>query len=146
MGGLNDLIPDDADTSGRSSSRSKSTSSGPEYVKEFGSKLGTKKFTEERWKEIKQEIRRKTEYSVGEVESLPAEERHEVLHELGISSNVDLDPKELEHGSDTLCVVCGNDCSDSYVPIQGNPVCINHPAIQIAKALDIEPQGKVNED
>lgn len=146
MGGLDDLLPDDADTSGRSSSRSRSTSSEPEYVKEFTSSNGRKRYTEERWEEIKQEIRNKTEYSVGEVESLPSDERHEVLHELGVSSKYDHDPEELDSGSDTLCIVCGNDCSDSHVIFDDETVCINHPAIQVAKALGQDPQGKINEN
>ena len=146
MGGLDDLLPDDADTSGRSSSRSRSTSSEPEYAKEFSSSKGTKRFTEERWEEIKREIRDKTEFSVGEVESMKSDKRHDVLHEVSISSQHDHDPEELDYGSETLCAVCGNDCSDSFVEFEGETVCIQHPAIQVAKALGKEPQGKINED
>lgn len=145
MGGLDDLLPDDADTSGRSSSRS-STSSGPEYVKEFHTNSGkVKKFTEERWEDIKREIRDKSEYTVGEVESMEADKRHEVLHELAISSEHDKDPDELEHGSDVLCAACGADCSRSYTVIRGEEFCLHHPIAQAVKETDLRKEGKDHE-
>lgn len=138
MGGLDDLIPDDADTSSSSRSRSRSTSSEEEYVKEFNSDKGTKRFSEERWEEVKEEIRDKSKFTVGEVESLPASKRHDVLHEMAISSDNDYDPDDLEYGSEVTCAVCGKDCSYSHVILEGEEFCIHHPVAKVAKALDKE--------
>lgn len=137
MGGLDDLLPDDADTSSssRSRSRSGSTSSEQEYVVEFDSDKGTKRFSEERWEEIKQEIRDNFQYTVGEVKSLPAKKRHDVLHEVAISSDDDRDPEDLEYTTDTTCSLCGKDCSYSYVEFDNEQFCINHPVIQVAREL-----------
>lgn len=138
MGGLDDLLPDDADTSRSSRSRSKSASSEQEIVKSFSSEKGTKKFTEERWEELKQEIIDNFEYSPGEVISLPAKKRHEVLHEAAIASDSDYDPDDLEHLSDTTCTICEKDCSYGYIEFDGKPFCTHHPIIQVAKELDKE--------
>lgn len=146
MGGLDDLLPDDADTSSSSSPGSKSSSSEPEYVERFSSSKGTKQFTEERWEEVKKEIRDKTPFTVEEVKNMESKARHDVLHEISISSLHDKEPDELEHGSDVLCNVCGNDCSTTFVEIEGEKFCIQHPAIQVAQSLDKELQGKANEE
>lgn len=136
--GLDDVLPDDADTSGSSSSRSRSTSSEKEYAEEFHSDKGVKKYTEERWEEIKQEIREKFEYTVNEVKNMQSEKRHDVLHEAAVSSDNDHNPEELEHGTDITCSVCGKDCSYGYVELEDETFCTNHPAIQVAKSLGKE--------
>lgn len=141
MGGLDDLLPDDADTSGRSSSRSKSTSSDTEYAKEFSSKKGTKKFTEEKWEKMRDEINRKFKYTANEVESLPAEKRHDVLHEAAKSVEADKAPDELEYGTDVTCAVCEADCSYDYIELHGEEFCYHHPLIQVANELGIETQS-----
>lgn len=142
MGGLDDLIPDDADTSSTSRSQSGSSSSQQEFIKTFSSANGTKKFTEERWDEIKEVIREDMEFTVGEVETMQASERHKVLHEAAMASNSDYDPEELEYGTDLTCFICDKDCSYSYVELEDEPFCINHTAAQVAKALGKEVQER----
>jgi len=147
MGGLDDLIPDDADTS--SSSSSSSGGGGldePEYAEVFESKKGTKKFTEEQWEEIKKVIRRETDYvSVGEVKSLPAQKRHVVLHELAIEALVEDADGDISR-TDFRCPICGDDCTTSYVVIEGEEVHPYHTIAQLAKELGKETKSKNNEN
>jgi len=144
MGGLQELLPDDANTSSSSSSQSTSNSSEADVVREFHSDKGTKRFTEKRWNEVKQEIIHKSEYSVGEVETLPADKRFDVLHEMSLAADDDRTPDELEHGTDVTCQLCGTDCSYSYVPLDGETFCYHHPLIQVADELGIELEGTDN--
>lgn len=139
MGGLDELIPDDANTSGRSrSSSSRSSSSSNNYVQTFSSKAGEKKFTEEKWNEIRRVISRQMEYSVEEVKNMQSEKRHEVLHEAALATEREDEDVNKEYRSSVTCTVCGNDCSDAYVVIEDVKVHVRHTVGQLAAALDKE--------
>lgn len=148
MGGLDDLIPDDADTSSSSSSGGggRGGLDQPDYVEVFESKKGTKKYTEEQWEEIKKVIRRETDYvSVGEVKSLPAQRRHVVLHELAIEALVEDADGDISR-SQFRCSICGDDCTRAYVVIEGEEVHPHHTIGQLAEELDIETESRTDEN
>lgn len=136
--GLDDLIPDDVDTSGSSRGKQDSGSqTETEYVETFSCGKGTKKFTEEQWEKVKNVVRSEYSFTVGELISKKAEERHDLLHEIAIKATSDREP-ETDNTSDVRCAVCGNDCSDMYVVIEGEKVHIQHNAAQMAEELDLE--------
>lgn len=133
--GLDDIIPDDSNSSSRSSPSSTSGSDGPEIVREIGGGEYQKRFTEEQWEKVKRVIRSKMDYSVDAVLNMRSEERYEVLHE-AVTYNPDVEEGVSEEHKTTLdCYHCGNDCSGGYVELEGERFCMQHPAAQVAKAL-----------
>lgn len=132
--GLDDVIDTD-DSSSSSSSRTRSDSSSEDLIT-IGSPPNEKKFKEEKWEEVKKIIRNKMEYSVNEVKHLPSGKRYEVLHEAATWDEEELTEKQEELKSDTNCIVCGRDCSKSGVELEGEMVCVNHPAAKVAKHLE----------
>lgn len=143
--GLDEIIPDHADTSSTSSS-THNVSSQQKIVKEFGSSLGTKKFTEEMWEQIITFIRQETEYTVAEIENMRAEERHRKLHDISQAATSETSLNNAEIISDTRCIICDDDCSDSYVEIEGEKMHIHHTIGQAASELELAKQGTIHEN
>jgi hypothetical protein len=137
--GLDELLPDDEEVSSSSSSSSTSGSDEDdevEYVETFSSDKGTKKYTEEQWEKMEEVIRQETEYTVGGAKNLPAEKRHDVMHEVALIATSDYEAEEAENTTDKRCVVCGNACSRDYVKLEGHRVHVMHNVAQVGEAID----------
>lgn len=135
--GLDDILPDEADKRG---AKTQETEEKEEFHKKVTGPQGKeKKFDKERWKEIREIIDREFEDSLPEVmNNYSRKKRYEVVHQAALVVDEQKELKETERQTTTRCPVCGNDCSDHSVEIEGTEVCIQHPAIQVRKALDGE--------
>lgn len=139
--GVDDLLPDDRDTSSSSSSSSNTQSQeSKEYEIVITSGDKEKKFTSEEWDKIQDTIRQEMEYSVGEVMKMADHKKYEVIHEAAIITNTERKSEDLEHKTDNRCAVCGNACSVDYIVIDGERVHIMHNVAQVAESLDKEIQ------
>lgn len=143
---LDEMLPDDADSSSSDSGSTSFTETKQDIHKEFHSNVGTKKFTEEKWEEMKKVIRRETEYTVNEVENMKAEDRHKVLHDVAQIAAGNMLANKAGISSNKRCGVCGDDCSDSYVLIDDTAVHIHHTVAMVAEELELKLRGKINEN
>lgn len=136
--GLEDIIPD-GKSSGSSGSSGRRRKKKKEKVIEIGNPPYDKKFKEKKWEGVKKVIRNEFDYkSVGEVKSLPAEERYDVLHEAALIHEGEKRADESQHRAKERCLRCGAASGDMMVEIEDEMFCISHPAIQVRKALDGE--------
>lgn len=134
--GLEDLTPDDSNTSSRSSTnRTNSQPDEDEYHKVIGNPPHQKCFTEERWEEVKQEIHNNFEKTVNEILNSPAKKRYEMLHEAAMASGGELDDDEREFEAKTRCAFCGKSCPSGGVEIDGEVFHTSHTAAQVADEL-----------
>lgn len=135
--GLDDLVEKkggDPSSSSRGGGRKKSNNR--DIVKDIGSEPHRKKFTEEQWEGVKEMIIQEMEYSVGEVLSMPNQDRYEILHDAILMYRNEQYIEESDHSTDNRCVVCGKDSTGTSVEIEGHRVCINHPAITVREEID----------
>lgn len=134
--GLDEILPDEADKSGSGSSRSGSSSS-KEYHKTITGPAGKeKKFTEERWGEIRRVIIQEFDDSFKEVmNNYKAKERYSVVHDASLFLEREKTKDELGREPDVTCSVCGAECSEGSVVLEGEKVCAHHPAAKVAKEM-----------
>lgn len=137
--GLDDLIPEEAERSSRSSSSGSSEPSDPfanDDLISIGSPPNDKHFTEEQYEKVKRVVREEFGMSIGEVESLPSNERYKTLHE-AVTFNPDLDDEEqTDLVEDDRCIVCGDAAGFSSTHIEGEPVHIHHTVGQLNEVLE----------
>jgi len=135
--GLDDLVPDDKQSSSSSSSsRPRDSDDSPDKV-EIGGEPYKKVFTEERWEKVKKVIGREMGLDVNKVvNNYPANERYEIIHEAALAVGGELEPDELDNYRDERCEICGIAKSEASVTICGDVVCVSHSAGQVAVMLD----------
>lgn len=133
--GVDDLIPDELESSSSSGGSSKKDSSEDQLHKVIGSGKQKKGFTEEQWEGVKKVIARETEYTVNEVLHMPAQKRYDILHECALEATSEESTLPDDYRSEIRCYECGNDCSSGYVELEGKDFCVQHTAGQIAVAL-----------
>lgn len=144
--GLDDLIPDGKETSGRSSSgggKSSSKSAEEKAHKVVESSKGKKVYQDkEDWDKVKAVIEEEMDFSFKEVMNMQAERRHEVLHEATYFANTG---EWNEWGSDRfaglICDICDHDCTHDGVLIEGHHFCKGHNAGEVRTALDAFEEG-----
>lgn len=134
--GLDDLLPDEANTRSTSSTRDQSSSSEKEYAVDVGSGRHRKAFTEEQWEKVKRVLTQEFGKKPNVVLNSPARERYEILHEAITFSEGEKEEGELENRSDTRCGVCGSACDLTAVEIGGEYFHPHHTAGQVAMELN----------
>jgi len=134
--GLEDVIPDDVDTSSSSSSKREDTSPDKKY-KVIGSDPYKKKFTLEKWQEVKDVIRHEMGLNINEVlNNVSAEKRFDILHEAATYSTGELDREEMQNWSTERCIVCDRAADEVGVEIAGHTVCFHHTIAQLEEAIE----------
>lgn len=129
--GLDDLLPDDADTTSRSSSQQSSK----DYSVEVGSGSDEVKLTEEKWEGVKKILTEEFGLVPNEVLNKPSGERYEILTEAAQVHEGHQQADESEHRSGTRCYYCGKSCEGIEVEIGGELFCPHHTVAQIEKSL-----------
>lgn len=135
--GLDSFKHEDTDTSKSGGGRSRKKKKEDEKVT-IGSKPYQKTFKKEKWEGVKDIIRRDFEVSVNEVKNSPPEERYDILHEAALIHEGEKTVDNSSHKAKTRCVVCGDECAEESVEIEGHAVHWNHPAVQVRKKIDEE--------
>lgn len=141
--GLDDLIPEGAESSGSGGSRGgggrKKQKDDLEYKVVIGNEPNRKVFTEEKWEEVQKVIVNDFGMQVNEVKNKPAAERYEILHEAALKAGSDSYTLDEELEEKSTCSVCGDAATeDTSVKIEGRMVHIHHTAVKIREALDDE--------
>lgn len=140
--GLDDLVPDGAETSssrGGGGGRNKKPPEEQEDKVVIGNEPNRKVFTEEKWEEVQRVIVNDFGMQVNEVKNKPASERYEILHEAALKASEQSYEPDEDLEEDRVCLVCGDAATDdTSVEIEGEMVHIHHTAAKIAKELNDE--------
>lgn len=126
---------------GKSSSRPSKEDLEQENHKVIGSPPHQKVFSEDKWEDVKKVLRDEMGKNVNRVLNMPAEKRHELLHEAALYSDGDIE--ETEHQPEQRCPVCGKAAGDAAVEIGGVRIHVHHTAGQIESAIK---EGKLTLD
>lgn len=105
-----------------------------EHEKVIGSPPHQKVFSEEKWDDVKRVLRDVMGRNVNRVLNLPAEQRHEILHEAAMYSDGQI--VESEYEKEDKCPVCNKAVADDAgVSILGYDIHVHHTAGQIESAI-----------
>lgn len=132
--GLEDILPDEADKRG---AKTDSDEEEEAYKVVKGPRGKEKRFNEKKWKEVRRIIDREFEDPYLEVmNNYSSKKRYDVVHQAALVSEERKEIKKTGRETTTRCAVCGSDCSDANVEIEGNRVCPQHPAAKVRTELD----------
>lgn len=134
--GLDDLIPDKDKQSGSSggiSNKASSETSSAETISYSGS---SKYLSGERWRDIIEIMENELEITYGELAEKSPNEQEEILQQADklVSGMGTWTGTEFE--IETRCIVCGHDCTDDGVIIEGYNVCRGHSAQEVRTAIN----------
>lgn len=134
--GLDDLVPDDKQTSSSSGGRSRKRNKQKDDKVEIGSEPSKKVFTKEKWKKVKTFIKDEMGLSPNEVvNNYKSKERYEILHEAALAVDNEKDPEELNNYSKRRCKLCENALGERGVKLSGYWFCSSHPAAKLEPIL-----------
>lgn len=135
--GLDDIVPDDADTSsrgGRTDKKSPGERDDTVVVQGPGEKK--KIFEEDDYEKVKKVIAEEMGLVPNKVlNNYTAADRYDVFHEAALIVDSEMDSEENSYAKNR-CEICGNATQDFGVELGGIVVCPQHSAAQIRKELD----------
>lgn len=132
--GLEDILPDEADKRGAKTDTDKEQEA---YKTVKGPRGKEKRFNKEKWKEVRRVIDREFEDSYLEVmNNYSKKKRFDVVHQAALVSEEQKQLSRTGRETKTRCSVCGSDCADANVEIEGEKVCPQHPAAKVRVELD----------
>lgn len=136
--GLDDVIGDDADKNDSSSDDSQDfnpeNKEGPRYGHDRETIREAK--SKQEWEEVIDAIENEMGLSISEVMNWHPKRQQEVLHKARLMASSEGTWTENVLDRETICIVCGHDCTHDGVVIEGEKVCKSHSANEVRTAID----------